>query len=64
MTDIELMKAFKEFNHRAILVFENICEQLIIDNFSSEDAIKIQTLVLDKAQAEWEKINQYTQNKI
>lgn len=59
MTDTELMKAFKEFNHRVILEYESICEQLVIDNFNDEEAIKIQTLVLDKAQAKWEEINQY-----
>jgi len=59
MTDIELMKKLKQFNHRAILVYESICEQLVIDNFSDEEGIKIQTLVLDKAQAKWEDINHY-----
>lgn len=59
MTKTELMKAFNDFEYKAILMYESICEQLVIDNFSSEEAIKIQTLVLDRAQAIWEEITQY-----
>lgn len=39
-----------EYKMGAMLEFEQICEQLVCKHFSYEEVIKIQTLILDKAQ--------------